>query len=63
MKSLIKKLHAERDEIINRIDKLGEFIETDKYLNLPIIQQSLLNVQLNAMRTYQECLWQRLMYM
>lgn len=63
MESFIKRLHDERDELNNRIDKLSKFIKTDKYLSLPIVQQSLLIVQLNAMQTYQECLWQRLLNM
>lgn len=57
------RLLAEQKELLERSSKLGGFIHTAKYQELPEVQQALLIVQLNAMVTYNSCLEQRIKYL
>lgn len=53
---LLTKLNKEKIELLSKIKKLEEFRLTEKWDELSINHKQLLDIQLNAMRTYLECL-------
>ena len=60
MSNFIKRLENEESQLRDRINKLYDFIESDKFDEVEREQQSLLLIQLNAMRTYWRILQTRL---
>lgn len=54
------RLEQEQKELSEKISKLSIFIAKDSFYDIPKIQQSLLVVQLDAMKTYHQVLIQRL---
>jgi hypothetical protein len=58
--TLKEKLAQERIELNEKISKLEDFITTDKFHSIDSVQQSLLNIQYSSMKTYSQCLLERL---
>lgn len=59
MEELLIKLHKEEQELIHKINKLAKFRESDDYKNLSVYHKGLLDIQLNAMKTYLEVIMAR----
>ena len=59
MSDFKERLTTEQMELTEKIVKLEDFIMSDKFRSIDPIQQSLLKVQLNAMKTYSQCLIER----
>lgn len=53
---LITKLRQERMELTTKIRKLENFRYTKDWHNISVSHKQLLDIQLQAMRTYLECL-------
>ena len=53
---LLDKLNKEKIELLSKIKKLEEFRLTEKWNELSVSHKQLLDIQLQAMRTYLECL-------
>ena len=51
-KDFIKRLEDEEDELNDKLIKLDSFMNSSGFTNIPYIQQTLLIIQLDAMRTY-----------
>ena len=56
MKEILFRLRKERSELIGKIRKLEEFRKTDEWNKISVNHKQLLDIQLNAMKTYLECL-------
>lgn len=54
------RLIEEKKELSERIEKLESFIGSEKYNTIEADQMTLLNIQLPAMRTYQQILTERI---
>ena len=54
------RLNTERKELSDKISKLESFTNSTKFSSTDITQQALLNVQLQAMKTYRTCLIERM---
>ena len=63
IKARQEKLQEEAKVVNDNIINLQAFIETDAFLDLDEVQQSLLNIQLYAMSTYSQCLTERLYWL
>ncbi|MGL5716926.1 MAG: crAss001_48 related protein [Paraclostridium sp.] len=62
MEDFIKRLITEKEELSEKRSKLEAFIGTDKFTDLAATHMSLLNIQLQAMLTYEQCLVERIAY-
>ena len=60
MEELLYKLRRERHEISSKISKLEKFRETEEWCKLSVSHKCLLDIQLEAMKTYFECLSARI---
>ena len=60
MSDFMERLIVEKSELDEKKAKLQAFKSSDKFNGIDAIQRSLLNIQLQAMGTYSECLEQRL---
>lgn len=56
-----QRVVEEKADLDMRLSKLTQFIGTDKYQSLPIIERHLLIAQQSAMKSYSECLELRLL--
>lgn len=56
MKELLMKLRKERMELTGKIRKIEKFRATDEWNKLTVNHKQLLDIQLQAMRTYLEAL-------
>lgn len=56
MEELLIKLRREMMELRGKIIKLEEFRDTDEWITLSVAHKQLLDIQLNAMKTYLEAL-------
>lgn len=56
----IERMETEQAELDERIEKLRDFIGTETFNALPLIDRELLNMQLSAMHTYAAVLGARL---
>lgn len=56
MKELLMKLRKERMELTGKINNLVKFRETDEWNKLTSTHKQLLDIQLEAMKTYAEAL-------
>lgn len=56
MQSHEERVVQERDDLLKKIRKLGEFLETQTYSNLAYEDRKLLNIQHTTMQTYAEVL-------
>lgn len=61
MKEYVQRMHIELAELKERIDKLDKFLKTNPIVNtLSAEQRTLMNVQLQAMKTYHKVLNRRI---
>lgn len=60
MEEFYGRLLVERTELTERIKKLESFFSTAAFARLNDIQSALLLVQLQAMKTYEQCLHERI---
>ena len=60
MQDFVKRLIVERDELIDKLEKLQDFFATDKFENLDNENKMLLSTQLNIMRAYLSILKRRI---
>lgn len=60
MDDFLKRLENEKADLSERIGKLGDFLNSDKFEAISKTQKHLLQIQFSAMKTYYECLVQRL---
>jgi len=61
MNDFILRLHDERNELREKVNKLEDFLfSADDYNGIGDVQVSLLKVQLYAMKTYLKCLIERI---
>lgn len=59
--SFINRLQDERDELVTKVGNLEKFMNGDNLIKLEDqVQIPLLKIQLQAMKTYLECLEQRI---
>ena len=58
--TFLERLRDEETQLSEKITKLQNFVYSDKFREIEEIQKSLLKIQLNAMKTYQVCLNERL---
>jgi cell division septum initiation protein DivIVA len=63
MSDFLVRLKKEGEDLQEKIEKLEEFLDSDKSATIDPIQQSLLNIQYAAMMTYAEVLLQRIQYL
>lgn len=54
------RLIKEKEDLEQKIVKLGNFIGSEKFDEIELVQQSLLNIQFLAMTTYLTCLQERI---
>lgn len=59
----LERIIDEKNELDVRSAKLESFLSTDKAKEIKKVQLSLLNIQLNAMQTYSQCLLERLIWL
>lgn len=50
----------ERDQLLEKLNKLDSFIESDKFQEIDDVQRALLQVQATAMNCYLQCLNERI---
>ena len=60
MSNFKERLATENNELVEKIGKLEDFLNSDKVKGVAKIQLSLLNIQLTAMQTYQTCVMTRI---
>lgn len=63
MDNFMERLLNEQSELNERLEKLKAFQTTENFLKLEVVQQSLLNVQANAMATYSQVLAERISWL
>ena len=63
MDNFIERLIDEKNEVSARAAKLEVFKMKDDFKQIEPVQQSLLNIQLQAMQTYIQCLHERLVWL
>lgn len=63
MDNFMERLLNEQSELNERLEKLKAFQTTENFLKLEAVQQSLLNVQANAMATYSQVLAERISWL
>lgn len=60
MSNFKERLVIEQEELSNRLDKLNDFLLSEKVNNIDDVQLALLQVQATAMNTYLQCLNERI---
>ena len=60
MSNFKERLVIEQEELSNRLDKLNDFLLSEKVNNIDDVQLALLQVQATAMNTYLQCLKERI---
>lgn len=63
MDGFLERLIDEKSELDVKSAKLESFLSTEKAKEIEPVQLSLLNIQLNAMKTYSRCLLERLIWL
>lgn len=58
---IVKKIKNEKKELMEKMNKLENFILSDEYNNLSITQKDLLLSQRIAMKTYHDILFLRIL--
>lgn len=54
------RLAEEQAQLEEKLNKLDEFLDSDKFNRVDDVQKALLKVQATAMNTYNQCLKERL---
>jgi hypothetical protein len=60
MGTFIERLESEQTELTEKMNKLNEFLKSEKIKDIDPVQVTLLNIQIQAMTTYSQCLLERL---
>ena len=60
MSTFKERLIIENQELDEKILKLANFINSEAFKDIDHVQMSLLNIQVQAMVTYQKCLFERI---
>lgn len=60
MSDFKQRLIEEKKELNEKTDKLRSFIASEKFKEIDAVQMTLLNVQLKAMETYSQILFERI---
>jgi hypothetical protein len=60
MSTFLERLHDERVELRNKYEKLDGFLFTEEFEKLDDVQAALLQIQHSAMKTYLQCLNERI---
>ena len=60
MSDFLNRLKEEKAQLYERKTKLESFIGSDKFIQIDDVQQTLLNIQVQAMATYSQCLLERI---
>lgn len=60
METFLDRLINEKNDLQIKFNKLNSFMLSDKFNELDINNQSLLNIQVSAMETYLKCLLERI---
>ena len=63
MNDFIDRLIDEKQQLDVKIEKLTQFIQSENFKSIEMVQQSLLQVQLLSMETYSQCLTERLVWL
>lgn len=63
MDNFLERIIDEKNEVDARSAKLEVFLTTPKAKEIEPLQLSLLNIQLQAMQTYSQCLLERLVWL
>lgn len=63
MDAFMERLINEREELDAKMNKLDDFIGSDKFKAIDQVQQSLLKLQSSAMETYYRCLDERIKWL
>lgn len=63
MDTFLDRLILEQSELNEKLGKLQAFQATENFLKLEAVQQSLLNIQENAMATYSQVLAERISWL
>jgi hypothetical protein len=63
MSTFKERLLNEKKELDEKSVKLEDFINGEQYSKIDPVQMSLLNIQLNAMGTYSQCLLERIAWL
>lgn len=63
MNTFKDRLIDEKIQLDEKISKLEDFVKSENFKKIEAIQMSLLNIQLNAMHTYSQCLLERLAWL
>lgn len=60
MEAFVERMSSEYDELVERVDKLGTFVNTEKFKSLDLEEQSDLITQYHSMVIYKIVLGKRL---
>ena len=60
MSKVQKRLSDEQSQLVERIDKLSDFIDSDNFDNIKEDQKGLMRIQLNIMESYDTVLVERI---
>ncbi len=63
MSTFKERLEIEKQELDEKLSKLGEFQRSPAFEKIAPVQMSLLNIQANSMATYSQCLLERLAWL
>ena len=59
----MEELTKEQTELVDKINKMDEFIESDEFEKLDNIQKALIRAQYKAMDTYNQILFERIIHL
>jgi len=60
MSDFRQRLEIEKAELSEKLEKLRDFISSEKFQEIDTVQMTLLNIQVKAMETYSQCLLERI---
>lgn len=60
MSDFKQRLNDEKEQLKQRLDKLDDFLMSEKVKEIDDVQKALLQVQATAMNTYLQCLKERI---
>lgn len=60
MDTFKERLVLEHDQLEEKLNKLDDFLRSEKSLNIDPVQKTLLHIQSTSMNTYLTCLKERL---
>ena len=63
MEDLLSRLINERVELCDKLEKLANFIYSENFNSVSPVQRTLLQIQYQAMVTYQYCLSERISWL